>query len=206
VYITNINAWCSIDFPMGASNPFYYAENLYLNKKLVTHLIIPEDVKFIKNYIFYKLNCITNVTLPKSVIGIGEYAFYNCKNIANVYYLGDENSKTTIAIGKYNERLTEAQWFYNSCIESTEHKYDNDYDIDCNICGVERILYIPGNINDDEAVDLTDVVVLAQVVAKWSGVLYNEAALDVNGDEIVDLTDVTHLSQYVAGWKEIILH
>lgn len=67
--------------------------------------------------------------------------------------------------------------------------------------------YIPGNIDNDPegVVDLSDVVVLAQVVAEWD-VPCNEAALDVNGDSEVDLQDIVHLAQYVAGWEDIVLH
>lgn len=67
--------------------------------------------------------------------------------------------------------------------------------------------YIPGNIDNDPEgiVDLSDVVVLAQVVAEWD-VPCNEAALDVNGDSKVDLQDIVHLAQYVAGWEGIVLH
>jgi len=63
-----------------------------------------------------------------------------------------------------------------------------------------------GNINYDNVVNLSDVVVLAQVVAGWSGVSHNEITLDVNGDDTVDLRDVTHLAQYVAGWEKIVLY
>ena len=61
VYITDISAWCNIDFAnYYDSNPLYYAKNLYLNNKLVTKLEIPQGVTSIKNYAFIK--CITTYT------------------------------------------------------------------------------------------------------------------------------------------------
>jgi len=59
--------------------------------------------------------------------------------------------------------------------------------------------YISGDINNDSLVDLTDVVILSQYVAKWN-VDVNAEALDPNSDKNIDLTDVVLLSQYVAGW------
>ncbi len=65
--------------------------------------------------------------------------------------------------------------------------------------------YTPGNINDDEEVNLQDIVALAQCIAGWD-VSCNTDALDVNGDNLVNLSDVVHLAQYIAGWEEIKLH
>ena len=56
-----------------------------------------------------------------------------------------------------------------------------------------------GNINSDNAVNLKDLVVLAQYVAKWN-VSVNDRTVDINGDGEVDLSDVTHLAQFLAGW------
>lgn len=64
---------------------------------------------------------------------------------------------------------------------------------------------VPGDINGDEGVNLSDVVVLAQYVANWD-VDCNTDALDVTGDGRTDLNDVVHLAQYVANWEGIILH
>lgn len=69
----------------------------------------------------------------------------------------------------------------------------------------EDLPYIPGDIDDDGDVSLTDIVIMAQYIAEWD-VVCNEAALDVNGDETVTLQDVTHLAQYVAGWEGIELN
>ncbi len=61
VYITDIAAWCAIDFYSNDSNPLYYAKNLYLNNQLVTELIIPDEVTKIKNYAFYYCDSLTSI-------------------------------------------------------------------------------------------------------------------------------------------------
>ena len=69
----------------------------------------------------------------------------------------------------------------------------------------EPLPYTPGDIDNNQEVDLQDVARLAQVVAGWQ-VDCNDEACNVNGDAGVNLTDVVHLSQYVAGWSGIELH
>ncbi|MBO5232184.1 MAG: InlB B-repeat-containing protein [Clostridia bacterium] len=62
--------------------------------------------------------------------------------------------------------------------------------------------FIPGDVNDDGAVNLKDLVALAQYVAEWEDVNVNSYALDINGDGSVTLDDVNTLARYLAGWNE----
>lgn len=84
VYITNLSAWCNIDFDGSSANPLYYAGNLYLNDELVDELVIPEDVTIIKDYAFYNFETLTSVTLSNSVKSIGNYAFNGCSELQKV--------------------------------------------------------------------------------------------------------------------------
>lgn len=80
IHISDLSAWCRISFTNNSTtNPLYCGENLYLNGKLVTDLIIPEGVTSIGNYAFYDCNCLTSVTIPNSVTAIGKEAFYGCR-------------------------------------------------------------------------------------------------------------------------------
>ena len=73
VHITDLEAWCRIDFGNIASNPLSHAEYLYLNGELITDLVIPEGVDEIKDYAFYGFS--GSVTIPSSVTKIGTDAF-----------------------------------------------------------------------------------------------------------------------------------
>ena len=84
VHISDMAAWCKIDFVDYRSNPLYYAKNLYLNGKLVTDLVIPDGVTYIANSAFSGCRSITSVTIPGSVVRIGSGAF-NCENISEVH-------------------------------------------------------------------------------------------------------------------------
>ena len=91
VDISDLEAWCNIDFENYSSNPLYCAHNLYLNEEFVTDLIIPETVNAIKNYAFYGCS-VTSVEIPNSVTSIGDGAFYNCSSLTSVEFPNSVNS------------------------------------------------------------------------------------------------------------------
>ena len=84
VHINDLAAWCGIDFGGEIANPLCYAENLYLNKDLVTELVVPEGVTEIKKYAFYGYDKITNVTIPGSVTSIGSNAFNKANAVIDI--------------------------------------------------------------------------------------------------------------------------
>ena len=84
VYITDIAAWCNIEFTTSESNPLYYSANLYLNGELVTELIIPDGVTSIGPFTFRNCSSLTSVTIPDSVTYIGSYIFENCASLKSV--------------------------------------------------------------------------------------------------------------------------
>ena len=78
VHISDITAWCRIQFTHYSSNPLYYAHHLYLNGEEVTSLTIPYPVTSTGDYAFYNCTGLTSVTIPDYVTSIGNYAFYGC--------------------------------------------------------------------------------------------------------------------------------
>ena len=84
VYITDIGAWCEIVFSNYASNPLYYADNLYLNGELVTELVIPDSVTWIGNYAFRYCSSLASITIPDSVTRIGNRAFQYCTSLTSI--------------------------------------------------------------------------------------------------------------------------
>ena len=77
VNISDLSAWCIIEFESSSSNPLRYAD-LYLNEEEVKDLIIPNSVTSISSYAFYGCYSLTSVTIPNSVTSIGSYAFAYC--------------------------------------------------------------------------------------------------------------------------------
>ena len=112
VYITDLSAWCNINFNPNRyyrsnSNPLLCAHNLYLNNKLVTDLVIPDNVTSINEGafsgcsslksatipdgvtkidigMFSDCNNMTSITIPDSVTSINDYAFSGCNSLINI--------------------------------------------------------------------------------------------------------------------------
>ena len=95
VYISDLSAWCKIDFTYtsGQPNPLSNAHNLYLNGNLITELVIPEDVTEIKAKAFNDCYPITKLTLHEGITRIGPAAFWDCRNLTSVVI---PNSVTSI--------------------------------------------------------------------------------------------------------------
>ena len=74
VHITDLAAWCTIEFSNSSSNPLCYANNLYLNDSLITDLIIPDSVTSIGDSAFSGYSGLTSVTIGNSVTSIGNSA------------------------------------------------------------------------------------------------------------------------------------
>ncbi len=84
VYITDLVAWCDIDFANDKSNPLFYADALYLNGELLEgEVVIPSGVSVIPMYTFGCHN-ITSVIIPYGVTEIGDFAFNYSKNLTSV--------------------------------------------------------------------------------------------------------------------------
>ncbi len=109
VYISDLAAWCNIDFNDSFSNPLNSAAwgSLYVNDNLITHLVIPQGVTRIGSYAFYGCRGITCVQIPNSVTEIGHCAFV-CDHLYVVY----NNSDISLTVGStehgslgYNAKL-----------------------------------------------------------------------------------------------------
>ena len=100
VHISDIAAWCNIEFGEGTSNPLSYARHLYMNGEEVKDLVIPNSVKSIGDYAFRCYDGLTSVTIPNSVTSIGESAFEFCSGLTSVTI---PNSVTSIGGETFRE-------------------------------------------------------------------------------------------------------
>ncbi len=85
VIISDIAAWCKIEFVNNLSNPLYYAHHLYNDDGTeITEITIPENTTSIGNYSFYALSDLTTVNISASVTTIGKSAFSECSNLTSL--------------------------------------------------------------------------------------------------------------------------
>jgi hypothetical protein len=105
VYITDLAAWCNIEFGNASANPLPCAKNLYLNGQLVTALEIPSGITVIKDYAFCHCSNLISVTILAGVITIGNSAFEKSNTLESINFEG-----------------TTAQW--NSIVKGTNWNYE----------------------------------------------------------------------------------
>lgn len=95
IYISDLEAWCSIYFGSIGATPFqdldlnktnHRSGSLYLNGELLTDFVIPSSIVSIKMNAFYNCGSIKNVIIPSSVKNIDTAAFRNCEGLENVIF------------------------------------------------------------------------------------------------------------------------
>lgn len=90
--------------------------------------------------------------------------------------------------------------------KDTEYGYTKH---DCSTCGDSRVSdyteplkYLPGDPDGDGEVTAVDAIVMARVMANWSGII--DTALDINldldSDEKLTSIDLIILNRHLAGW------
>ena len=89
VHINDLKSWCEIRFGGAESNPLYFAKHLFLNGKELTDLVIPKDVREIRNYSFVNCLSLQSATIPFDT-DVSEDAFIGCENLVKIS-IGDRN-------------------------------------------------------------------------------------------------------------------
>jgi hypothetical protein len=84
VFITDIAAWCRIEFAGSSSNPLSVGNNLYLNGKSMPELVIPQGITKINSAAFEGCTSIKSLVIPEGVLTIGQGAFFGCTNLTSV--------------------------------------------------------------------------------------------------------------------------
>ena len=84
VIVSDIAAWCGINFGGFGSNPLRFA-HLYSDENTeITDLVIPSGVTSIGDYAFSSCFSLTSITIPNSVTHIGVSAFENSSGLTSI--------------------------------------------------------------------------------------------------------------------------
>lgn len=86
VNISDLAAWCKIDFENYASTPLCNSAQLYLNGSLLKNLEIPADVDTIAKNVFRGCTSIETVKIPEGVVAVDDYAFCGASSIESIEF------------------------------------------------------------------------------------------------------------------------
>lgn len=100
VDISDLSAWCKIEFPSSKANPLNEGSDLYLKGERVTELTIPSDITKINQCTFYNCKSLRIVNIPNHVTEIGSIAFDGCTSLQSINI---PNSVTSIGNGAFGD-------------------------------------------------------------------------------------------------------
>lgn len=108
VVVSDIVAWCNIEYPSlsysqsyNTANPLYYAGHLYSDENTeITGLEIPEGVKGIGPTAFINCSNISTVKIPSTIESIERYAFLGCSSLSSLTF---PDNITSIGKGAFND-------------------------------------------------------------------------------------------------------
>ncbi|MBQ6829582.1 MAG: leucine-rich repeat domain-containing protein [Clostridia bacterium] len=83
VFVSDLVSWMNVKFGDYGSSPVRYADSIYINGELLTHLVVPEEVLQINNATFACAS-ITKITIPYGRTTINDHAFANCPSLVSV--------------------------------------------------------------------------------------------------------------------------
>ena len=169
VHISDLAAWCKINFRDNTSNPLYYAGKLYLNGTLLEQLVIPEGVEEIPNYIFSGTK-FYSVTIPSTVLYIGNYAFSS--NVTKMIILG--NTRIRLAEGSDIFYAPKAKRVYVA--DSSVHGFGFEYPRLSSLFVVDGVKYVITS-TADRTCDVIDCV-------------YDETAANIAIDSVVTYRNI----------------
>ena len=87
VFVEDLSSWCRIDFGgvfANCGNPLSAGARLHVKGELLTELVIPENIKTVGNYAFYRCTSLESIIIPEGVSMIGNYAFFECANLNRI--------------------------------------------------------------------------------------------------------------------------
>ncbi len=107
IYITDLVAWCKIEFADSMANPLSEAGHLYLNDIELETLKVPAEITEIKAHRFSGCISLKKVIIPAGVTSIGERAFYGCSNLECITVEAENLNYSSQDGIVYNKQKTE---------------------------------------------------------------------------------------------------
>ncbi|MCR5816222.1 MAG: leucine-rich repeat protein [Ruminococcus sp.] len=164
----------------------------FFNCTKITELILPDTLKTIeRGAFFHALTKATSITIPKSVTTVDDYSIgWKVTSSGGSYsYDGD------YSVFKPGKISTLTICCYKN---SAAHKYAVKNGFSYTL--LEEPAAMLGDVNNDKEINIKDVALLKQYLAKWNVDIDKDAA-DANGDGEINIKDLALLKQYIAKWN-----
>jgi hypothetical protein len=158
--------------------------------KELKSLTIGNSVTNIGKNAFSYCENLTSVTIPKSVTSIGEYAFRYCRSLTSV------TSEITNVFETGSDAFSGCENATLYVPRGTKSQYQNTADWN-QFTHIAEKGGIPGDVNNDNVTDITDVVTLVNYILSPESFSVDETTYDVDGNGTVDITDVVALVNIV---------
>ena len=185
VNITDLEAWCNINFQDATANPWCDHFYLLIDGKEITDLVIPNSVTSIGAQAFYGCFGLKSVTIPNSVTSIGEGAFYRCG--ASIIC-----KATSVPSAGYNTFSNYRSKLYVPASALEAYKATAPWN------NFRTIVAAAGDTNGDGEINMTDAEFVTNIILGTEAV--TEAA-DVNCDGVVNMADVMVIANYIRNMK-----
>lgn len=206
VFITNLGAWCNIDFEDYRANPLTYAHHLYVNNQEINDLVLPTeqyngsgywDGKWSGSY-YYEMNTVKNlvfngcslqsVVIPENIKSVGANAFGSCNDLKAVIM---KSSPFTLTSNAFPTRT-------NVSLYVLAYYVDNYNNADVWSTFKEIKTYPNADVNSDEDKDVLDVVDMVRYLNGNPSEAFDRFVADFNSDGKVDETDLDNVLSRVS--------
>ena len=161
-YLGTVDEWVEIDFDSYASNPTYYAVNLYINNELL-HNVKITSADSIKQYAFYWCNRIYSIEIGNSITYIDDDVFVGCNNLEEIKVASDNKNFSSDNGVLFNKNKT-------TLIRHPEGKKSTNYSIPNSVTSIGSNAFF-------DCSDLTSVTIPNSVTSIGSRAFYDCSGL-----------------------------
>ena len=172
----------------------------------LTNIVVPKGVTVVENYAFGSCTGMTEAEFPETLTELGYNAFYNVPGLTSLTVKATTPPTCRVYINPRTGAISEpfmenhytnvTLYVPRGCKSAYQQaiiwqKFTNIVEVDFPAEALR------GDVNNDGAVNITDVTLLINSVLNDNMSNINTTAADVNGDGNINITDVTLLISYV---------